>query len=230
MSYRKRGSKLILTESDYRKLIANLAMKSLGYNRTKRRKLLREANGQVFNINIKLTERGKKKAESLGIKSFSEILDNTTNKTSYGVSFKSNETDAVNDVFQQLMSWKITENQNFVLDQGVKYVIQAHNLLASLLTFPVTIDKLFAAGALLNTFIEKDVTPTKMYTRLLFSIYANKNISKGELFYDFAADPLVLLSMPVKFTASAFKVAKGLRQGTTSARQIFKGSTNYIDF
>jgi len=42
MSYKKE-SKIILTESDYKKLILNLAMKRLGYNRVKRRKILRES-------------------------------------------------------------------------------------------------------------------------------------------------------------------------------------------
>jgi hypothetical protein len=41
----RRESKLVLKESDYQKLVQNLAMKKLGYNRAKRRRLLKEAVG-----------------------------------------------------------------------------------------------------------------------------------------------------------------------------------------
>ena len=38
-----KNSKILLNEKDYRRLIKNLALKSLGYNRAQRRKILRES-------------------------------------------------------------------------------------------------------------------------------------------------------------------------------------------
>lgn len=55
-------SKLLLSESEYKKLINNLALKRMGYNRRQRRRLLREASGSQITFFIDKKDNNKKYA------------------------------------------------------------------------------------------------------------------------------------------------------------------------